>query len=91
MQPGPFVAAKAEDRLQGQDARQPPVVDDRETGLVMAVKMRFDEFGDRPGVMADGEECVRVNSGDMAKAANRGGITAELWSKHTVSTRALGA
>jgi hypothetical protein len=41
--------------------------------------------------MADGEECVRVGSGDMAKAVNRGGITAELWSKHTVSTRALGA
>jgi hypothetical protein len=41
--------------------------------------------------MADGEECVRVGSGDMAKAVNRGGITAELWSKHTVSNQALGA
>jgi hypothetical protein len=41
--------------------------------------------------MADGEECVRVGSGDMAAAVNRGGIAAELWSKHIVSTPALGA
>jgi hypothetical protein len=41
--------------------------------------------------MADGEECVRVGSGDMANAVSRDGITVELWSKHTVSTRALGA
>jgi hypothetical protein len=41
--------------------------------------------------MANGEERVRVSSGDMAKAVDRGGITAELWSKHIVSTQALGA
>jgi hypothetical protein len=41
--------------------------------------------------MADGEERVRVGSDDMAKAVYRGGIAAELWSKHTVSTLALGA
>jgi hypothetical protein len=41
--------------------------------------------------MADGEECVRVGSGDMAAAVNRGGIAAKLWSKHIVSTLALGA
>jgi hypothetical protein len=52
---------------------------------------QIDEVGDRPGGMADGEECVRVGSGDLAKAVNRGGISAELWSKQTGSTRALGA
>jgi hypothetical protein len=41
--------------------------------------------------MADGEERARVGSGDVAKAVNRGGITAELWSKHSVSIRTLGA
>jgi len=51
----------------------------------------IDEIGDRPGRMADGEERVRVGSDDMAKAVYRGGIAAELWSKHTVSTLALDA
>jgi hypothetical protein len=63
---------------------RPHVNDEIDAGL----PEQLDEFGDRPGRMANGEERVRVSSGDMAKAVDRGGITAELWSKHTVSTQA---
>jgi hypothetical protein len=80
-------AVAVELRIGARPRHRPNVTDEIDAGL----PEQTDEFGDRPGGMADGEECVRVNSGDMAKAANRGGITAELWSKHTVSTRALGA
>lgn len=72
----------------GTGSRHRPHVDDE---IDAGLPEQIDEFGDRPGGMADGEECVRVGSGDMANAVNRDGITAELWSKHTVSTRALGA
>jgi hypothetical protein len=61
----------------GARARHRPHVDDE---IYAGFPQQIDEFGDRPGGMADGEECVRVDSGDMAKAANRGGITAEIWS-----------
>ena len=71
----------------GMGSRHRPHVDDE---IDAGLPEQIDEFGDRPGGMADGEECVRVGSGDMAKAVNRGGITAELWSKHTVSNQALG-
>ena len=72
----------------GTGSRHRPHVDDE---IDAGLPEQIDEFGDRPGGMADGEECVRVGSGDMANAVSRDGITVELWSKHTVSTRALGA
>jgi hypothetical protein len=68
----------------GTGSRHRPHVDDE---IDAGLPEQIDKFGDRPGGMADGEECVRVGSGDMANAVNRGGITAELSSKHTVSTR----
>jgi hypothetical protein len=72
----------------GTGSRHRSHVDDE---IGVGLPEQIDESGDRPGGMADGEECVRVGSGDMAEAVNRGGVTAELWSKHTVSIRALGA
>jgi hypothetical protein len=51
---------------------------------------QIDEFGDRPGGMADGEEGVRVDSDDMAKASIAA-ASPQNYVKTTVSTRALGA
>jgi len=51
---------------------------------------QIDEFGDRPGGMADGEEGVRVDSDDMAKASIAA-ASPQNYVKTTVSTGALGA
>jgi hypothetical protein len=49
----------------GTGSRHRPHVDDE---IDAVLPEQIDEFGDRPGGMADGEECVRVSSGDMANA-----------------------
>ena len=49
----------------GTGSRHRPHVDDE---IDAGLPEQIDEFGDRPGGMADGEERVRVGSGDMANA-----------------------
>jgi hypothetical protein len=50
----------------GPGSRHRPHVDDE---IDAGLPEQIDEFGDCPGGMADGEECVRVSSSGMAPGA----------------------